>query len=147
MGPLQFNIHNKFLRSAVQRPTQLVQYADDTVLYSASRNLEPPMKDLETNIKNVKLFFERHRLNINAEKLEFMIFCKQSHNHIADHRQLKVKNEFIEQSKSAKCLGVYLDQNLTYQMEVQNILRKITTGKKSCILSGISYLEKHVFYC
>ena len=59
-----------------------------------------------------------------------MIFCKKSHNHIADHRQLKVKNEFIEQSKSAKYLGVYLDQNVTYQMEVQNILRKMATGIK-----------------
>ena len=41
-----------------------------------------------------------------------------------------MKNEFIEQSKSAKYLGVYLDQNLTYQMEVQNILRKMATGIK-----------------
>ena len=52
-----------------------------------------------------------------------------SHNHIADHRQLKVKNELIE-SRSAKYLDVYLDQNLTYQMEVHNILRKMATGIK-----------------
>ena len=93
------------------------------------------------------LFFERHRLNKNADKTEFMIFCKKSHNHIADDRQLKVKNEFIEQSKSAKYLGVYLDQNLTYQMEVQNILRKMATGIK--VLYSIRNIlpKKHVFYC
>ena len=51
-------------------------------------------------------------------------------NHIANNRQLQVKNEFIEQSKAAKYLGVYLDQNLTYQMEVQNILREMATGMK-----------------
>ena len=56
--------------------------------------------------------------------------CKKSHNHIADHRQLKVKNDFIEQSKSAKYLGIYLDRNLTYQMKVQNILRKMATSIK-----------------
>ena len=130
MGPLLFNIYVDFMRSSVQRPTQLVQYADDTFLYSASGNLEQSIKYLETNIKNVTLFFERHRLNINADKTEFMIFCKKSQNHIADHRQFKVKNKFIEQSKSAKNLGVYLDQNLTYQMEIQNILRKLATGIK-----------------
>ena len=59
-----------------------------------------------------------------------MIFCKKSQNLIADHRQLKVKNVFIEQSKSSKFLSVNLDQNLTYQMEVQNILRKMATGIK-----------------
>ena len=87
-------------------------------------------KYLKTNITNVILFFEKHRLNINADKTEFIIFCKKSQNHIADLRQLKVKNEFIEQSKSAKYSGVYLDQNLTYQMEEQNILRKMATGIK-----------------
>ena len=51
MGPLLFNIYANFMRSSVQRPTQLVQYADDTFLYSASRNLEHSRKDLETNIK------------------------------------------------------------------------------------------------
>ena len=63
------------MRSSVQRPTQLVQYADDTFLYSASGNLEQSMKDLETIIKTVILFFGRHHLNINADKTEFMIFC------------------------------------------------------------------------
>ena len=92
-GPLLFNIFANFMRSSVQRPTQLVQYADDAFLYSASGNLEQSIKDLETNIKNVILFFERHRLNINADKTEFMIFFKKSQNHTADHRQLKVKNE------------------------------------------------------
>ena len=41
-----------------------------------------------------------------------------------------MKNDFIEPSKPANYLGVYLDQNLTYQMEVQNILRKMATGIK-----------------
>ena len=76
------------------------------------------------------LFFERHCLNINPDKTEFIIFCKKSQNQIANNRQLKVKNEFNEQSKSAKYLCVYLDQNLGYQMEVQNILRKMATGIK-----------------
>ena len=62
-------------------------------------------KYLETKLKNVILFFERQRLNMNADKTEFMIVCKMSHNHIADHRQLKVKNELIEQSESAKDLA------------------------------------------
>ena len=93
MGPLLFNIYVNFMRSSEHRPTQLVQYADATFFYSANGILEQSIKDLETNIENVIHFFERHRLNMNAHKTEFMIFCKKSHNHIADHRQLKVKND------------------------------------------------------
>ena len=43
---------------------------------------------------------------------------------------MKVKHQFIEQFISAIYLGVHLDQNLPYQMEVQNILRKMATGIK-----------------
>ena len=50
MGPLLFNIYVDFMRSYLQRTTQLVQYADDTFLYSASRELEHSIKDLETII-------------------------------------------------------------------------------------------------
>ena len=158
MGPLLFNIFVNFMRSSVQRPTQLVQYADDTSLYSASGNLEQSIRDLETNIKNVILSFESHHLNINADKTEFMIFCEKSHNHIVDHRQLKVKNNFIGQSKSAKYLGVYLNQHLTYQMEEQNILRKMATGikvlysirntlpEKTCLLLLNSLVLSHLHY-
>ena len=43
-----------------------------------------------------------------------------------------MKNELIEESKSAKYLGPnILDQNLTYQTEVQNILRKMATCIKA----------------
>ena len=137
--------------SSVQRPAQLIQYAVETFLYSASRKLKQQVKhsrkDLETNIKHVILFFERHRLNINTDKTEFTIFCKKSQNHIAKNCKLKVKNEFIEQSKSAKYLGVYLDQNLTYQMEVQNILRKMATGINVLYSIRNNLPGKEVFYC
>ena len=79
---------------------------------------------------------------MNADKTDFMIFRKKSHNRIADHGQLKVKKEFIEQSKSTKYFGIYVDQNLTYQMEVQNILRKMVTGIKVLYFIRTSYLKK-----
>ena len=72
MGRLFYNVYVYFMKSSVQRPTQLVQYVDDTFLYSASGNLEQPIKDLDTNIKNVILFFGRHRLNVNADKTSFV---------------------------------------------------------------------------
>ena len=51
-----------------------------------------------------------------------------------------MKHQFIEQSKSAKYLGVYPHQNLTYQMEVQKILRKMATGIK--VLYSINNLPE-----
>ena len=119
----------------MQRPTQLLQYADDNFLFSARENMEHSMKYFQTNIKNDILSFERHRLNTNTDKPEFMISCKMSQKHIASDRQSKVKNDFIEQSNSAKYSGSYKDQILTYQMEVKNVSRKMATSVK--ILNSI----------
>ena len=68
-----------------------------------------------------------------------------SQNTLAKNRLLKVKNEFIGQS--SKPLGVYQNQHLTYQMEVQNILRKMATGIKFFYSIRNNLPEKHVFYC
>ena len=42
-----------------------------------------------------------------------------------------VKDEVIRSSSTVKYLGVYLDQNLTFQEEVKHILRKIAGGIKT----------------
>ena len=42
-----------------------------------------------------------------------------------------MKNEIIQTSANVKYLGVYLNRNLTYQIEVANILRKMACGIKT----------------
>ena len=45
--------------------------------------------------------------------------------------KLKVHNQVISAISNVKYLGVYLDQNLNYQIEIKNILRKMALGIKS----------------
>ena len=58
-----------------------------------------------------------------------LFFCKQSKNDLGRSHTLKVKNQIIK--TSVEYLGVYLDQNLKFQDEVKNILRKRATGIKT----------------
>ena len=44
---------------------------------------------------------------------------------------MKVENQRIKTSTTKKYSGVYLDQNLKFQDEVKNILRKMATGIKT----------------
>ena len=86
---------------------------------------------LQRTIERLVNFFESHQLTINANKTEFICFCKPSKNKFAGSHTIKVKNQIINTSTTVKYLGVYLDQNLDFQDEVKNILRKMATGIKT----------------
>ena len=119
------------MRKCIKNDCQLIQYADDTMVYAAHKDENIAIQNLEKNIKNLVTYSERHRLTINADKTEFIIFCKVSTNNTMRNFEIEVKNQIIENSKSIKYLGVYLDQNLTFQNEVKNVLRKMACGIKT----------------
>ena len=87
---------------------------------------------LQQTIEKLVNFFESHQLTINANKNEIICFCNSSKkNKFAGSHTIKVKNQIINTSTTVKYLGVYLDQNLNFQDEVKNILRKMATGIKT----------------
>ena len=75
-------------------------------------------------------FFEKHQLTLNADKTEFITFQTTNKNNKYKNTNLIVEDEIIRSISTIKCLGVYLDQNLTFQ-EVKHILRKMACGIKT----------------
>ena len=109
----------------------LIQCADDTMIFSSHNNLTEARNNLQQTIENLVNFFESHQLTINADKTEFICFCKPSKIDFTRNHTLKVENQIFNSSTSVKYLGVYLDQNMKFQDEVKNILRKLATGIKT----------------
>ena len=87
-------------------------------------------------------FFECHRLTINADKTEFIVFCKPSEKNQKKNQELAVRNEVIKNSDFVKYLGVFLDQNLNFQNEVKNLLKKMACGIKTLYAIRESFPEK-----
>ena len=90
----------------------LIQYADDNMIFSSHKDLKEARNNLQQTIKTHVNFFESHQLTINANKTEFICFCKPSKNDFARSHTLKVKNQVIKTSTTVKYSGVHLDQNL-----------------------------------
>ena len=129
LGPLLFNIYVNSLYTCIDHKCSVVQYADDTMVFTSSKKIEPAVKSLELNVNNICDFFEKHQLTLNADKTEFITF--QTKNNKDKNTNLIVKDEVIRSSSTVKFLGVYLDQNLTFQEEVKHILRKMACGIKT----------------
>ena len=128
LGPLLFNLFINTMQFNIAQPCELVQYADDTFLFSAGTELNDAISNLHMNIENLVTFFESHKLNLNENKPEFIVFSKRSKNHLKSNLNLKVKNELLQHSSKVKYLGVFLDQNLNFQEETKHILRKMACG-------------------
>ena len=107
----------------------VVQYADDTMVLTSRKKIESAKESLELNVNNICDFFEKHQLTLNADKTEFNTF--QTKNNKYKNTNLIVEDEVIRSRSTLKYLGVYLDQNLTFQEEVKHILRKMACGIKT----------------
>ena len=119
------------MQQSVMENCNLIQYADDTMIFGSQNDLTEARNNLQQTIESLDNFFESHQLTINADKTEFICFCNPSKTDFARNHTLKVKNQILNTSTTRKYLGVYLDQNFKCQDEVKNILRKMATGIKT----------------
>ena len=119
------------MRQSISKPCELVQYADDTFIFVSDSKIENAIDTLEKNTHNLVAFFDSHRLNLNDKKTEFIIFCRKAMNNLTKNIKMRVNNHYIEHKTTVKYLGLYLDQNLTYEAEVKNLLKKMACGIKT----------------
>ena len=144
---LLFNIYVNNMKNSIQSPLYLVQYADDTFLFVAAKDIATGVDYLQKGKKQLFDFFAIHRLNVNADQTEFIVFCKSSKNSSIKNATLKVGDCLIKQKQSVKYLGVYMDRNLNYQAEVKNICEEKSEEKwlavsKPSIMSATSFQRK-----
>ena len=98
------------MQNTIQKPCELIQYADDTFLFVFNECLNTAISQLETNAANLFDYFEWHRFNLDERKTEFIVFCKRSKNNSSKNSKLPVKNHLTKHSSFVKYLGIYLDQ-------------------------------------
>ena len=78
---------------------------------------------LKNNIAKLVQNFESRRLNLNEDKTEINVFCKNSQNKLTKNLKVQVKNHSTSLSSFVKYLEVYLDQKLTYEKKVKHVLK------------------------
>ena len=129
LGPLLFLLYVNDIEVS-SGSVGISQYADDTCLLASDKCPEQASSILSAEMSRVVTFFEQHRLNINVSKTSFLIFRKRHLNHRCESVSLLVNDTKISQVSSAKYLGVMLDQNLTFDAQVRQVLRKTACAIK-----------------
>ena len=129
LGPLLFNLYINDMATRVDNETELIQYADDTVILTFDTSIDKSKIKLEQNANKLIRFFHEHHLTVNTSKTEFMIFGKSERKDFSE--QIILDSIPIDEKPEVKYLGVHIDSNLTFQEKVKHILRKMARGIKT----------------
>ena len=84
------------------------QYADNTLLFTASSNVNEACQKLEKNCSQLVQYFNMHEMQVNVDKTDFTVF-KPKRNQTLNNISLKVQGETNERSSEIKYLGIFID--------------------------------------
>ena len=134
LGPLFFLIYvNDIVNRIGKEHIQL--YADDTVIFIEGKEECEIQDKLQFLLNIFSHWCKENKLSINADKTKFVCFGTKQR--IKKCRNIKVAllNTFIQQVPSYKYLGVSLDSNLTFNLQIQMTYKKVS--HKLYVLSKI----------
>ena len=129
IGPLlfllQFNNVHKVLKHS-----QIITYADDTVMYMSSSSLKEIEKKLSEDLNSLKSWFDSNELviNLNKGKTETMTFGTSKRLNKLESREMEINLNGVKVSatSSYKYLGVHLDPTLNFEDHFNKIYKKAT---------------------
>ena len=126
LGPVLFNLYVNDLQDTLQLNT--IQYADDTTIYNSCRpaNINCAETDINNHLKLLSTWSSTNSLAANSIKTKYII-CSSTrlsklHN-VQSHKSNIVFNDVqIEREKSVKLLGVKIDEHLTWQNQLNDVI-------------------------
>ena len=143
LGPLLFNIYVNDLAKIVEKRCTVVQYADDTFLFTLATDEISSKTKLEHNISKSIDFLAKSQLAVNKQKTEYIVFSTRKR---LTNTVLNVDNERIAESNIVKYLGVIIDSKLKFDGEVEKILQRMACGINVLKTQVIVYQRKRKSY-
>ena len=119
LSPLLFNIFMNDMNEAVIG-SSLRLYADDTTQYVADKNPTVLQSSLNQDMERLSSWLDHNYLRANGDKTQAMVLGKSTH-----HYDLKFNGAPIDIKEHLKILGVHLDNKLTFQEHISEILKKV----------------------
>jgi hypothetical protein len=124
LGPFLFSIYvSPIVDIITAHGVQFHQYADDTQLYITVQS-DDDLVRLEKCTMAVRDWFTENGMLLNPDKSEVMLVASPRNAKLFAHgAAVSVAGSTIAYSVSLKSLGVTLDQSLTFDQHVQNVVK------------------------
>lgn len=147
LGPLLFLIYVNDIVDHI--PSELLLFADDTVIYSIKNTHNETVEDLQNSINQLMLWTQNSKLTINAAKSKIMtiwpgkgkdrkVNIRQENSqtsNISTTKALKMGNTVLEEVKVYKYQGLKIDNELKFKIHVRGIIKNV--AHKAYLLAKI----------
>ena len=144
LGPLLFNL---FINDIVNLPLcKKILFADDTVLYVSASSFDECLTSVTQVINSLKAWLKVNKLLINIDKSKLMLITSKMH---PDLPPVYFDNQPIEWVRCIKYLGLFIDDRLSFNLQVDSVCTKLSKFKgltyslqsivPQCILIRIFY--------
>ena len=129
IGPLLFLVYINDLPNCLNEGIPRM-FADDTNISFSSNTLSDLERLINFELQSLSRWLIANKLSLNIAKTEFMVIGSRQRLATFDDHELcvTVNNASVKQVKSAKTLGLTLDENLTCRDHVEVISKKISSG-------------------
>lgn len=109
---------------------KLILYADDTALVYVERDAETLKTRMEYDLALLNRWFAANLLTLNTEKTKAMLF--NAHDPAEQWQiNLMINNQRIEFVKCHKYLGMYLQNDLQWDVHIEKIIREIDAAAQA----------------
>ena len=125
LGPLLFLLYINDLPNCSLR-SDVRMYADDTNLTYASANPGELFSSLTHDLGNLKQWLDCNRLSLNVVKTKYL-FTGTRHkiSLLPEDSEICLDGHEIERVKTYKCLGVMLDETLSWNEHISEVTLKV----------------------
>ena len=129
MGPLLFLIYINDIDKAVPSADDILLFADDTCVHISGINAQEVEIKANRALDEINNWFNSNHLTVNPKKTKFINYFSKS-----EKLNLSFNNTLIKQignkfpDKTFRYLGFHLDENLTFDDHVKQVVKKVGQG-------------------
>ena len=113
LGPLLFSIYINDL--PIQTKFEVKLFADDTVLILKDRNITKLQEFVNKELKIVDEWMKYNRLSLNYNKTTYFVVYSKRQKTNTNNFSLKVGGHDIRFSNYTNCLGIIIDEELSWR--------------------------------
>ena len=84
---------------------------------------------IQEDIKNLNSWFKANKLSLNIQKSVAMLFLPRKLSDNSNTLTIKIDTELLPVVTQTKFLGITIDNQLTWNEHINNIIRKISINK------------------
>ena len=132
LGPVLFLIYINDLPNCLDYSTPRL-YADDTTLTFSDCDMAMLQHQMTNDLQQITKWLRVNKLTLNVLKSEYMLIGSRQRLSTLDQSSmsLSVDGLPLKRCTEAKCLGVLIDEHLTWKKHIESITCKVSMGLRT----------------